>query len=424
MAGKLGHIVRVVAELVVGTFVLVGLLALLVVWKLGEEQQSTVSIEGIQMQQGIPVEVCSPQRRNFEEWLFTDGEVVADTRTFLRAKVDEVVEAVHVQVGEAVKRGQLLVEMRADDLNAAVDAAEAAYEEAASNYERYRNLRDEQVISENRVEEARTGMENAAAALRAARSRRTFAEVRSPIDGYIEARYVEPGEFKGIGKELLSAVDLSMLQVRALVPEAYVSQLAVGDQANFQIEAHARWRSAKIRRISPATNNPNRFFDVFLVVQNEPEGNGWLMRPGMYAQVRFTLGRRINALAVPDHTVVLEGAKQAVYVVSEATARVTLEAEANPGEDDKEKSDSLVRLQRGWRNLLSRFGGGDMAQEDHYREKKVLKAFRNIVQTGLRQQGYVELVDASFDSDDRIICNPRDAVSDGAIVRIVDGGGG
>ncbi len=400
-----------------------------ILYSLGRPRMRAVSIEKIQAREGIPVEVVRPVEMEFTDYFHCDGEVVADVRAMLRAKVDEVVEAVHARVGEPVHKGQVLVEFRTTDLEAAIQAAETAFEEAQSNYKRYASLLDQRVISEDRLEQARTQRDNAAAALRAARSRLTFAEVASPVDGIVEERWVEPGEYKGLGKELISIVDLSTVEVAALVPEQEVAGLSVGTAGEFQLESTDEWLKGRVSRISPSTQDPNRFFDVFLKVENRQTNAGWLMRPGMYAEVRFPLGEARRAAAIPDYCVVLEGDSQVVYLIRADTQQVPVE---NP--DSAEKAPAEVgfvgRLELG----LQRVGGVGAAmlrklrkqeeaqQQPEYRDVEVQVARRLVVREGLRQEGFVQLVDDPVSEDDLVIVRPREAIRDGLKVQIVNDG--
>jgi RND family efflux transporter MFP subunit len=392
---------------------------LLMLYKLGAQKASVVSIDAIQMQSGIPVEVRLPRRMDFEEYLYCDGNVVADVQAVLRSKLDEVVQSVAVRAGEQVQAGQLLAEFRPDDLEANIEAARVAQEEAANNYERYASLFEQQVISPDRLDQMRTIKESADAALRAAKSQLAFAAVRSPIDGYVAARMVEPGEYKGKGDELLTIVDLATVEVRALVPEEHVSHIAPGGQGQFELESDARWLGGTISRVSPSTDDPNRFFDVYLKVENERSESGWLMRPGMYAEVRFVHGISRDALAVPGECVVFGDRERAVFTVHEESRDVPVEETSNPGSDNR----FFSRVRRGARTVAEGIGiGGGVAEKQGYRKADVQVAREVKIRTGGRREGFVQIVEPTLPDESLVILNPRDAIEDGTIVSVMDGG--
>lgn len=423
MAGRSG---RLVAVLVV--VALLAALGVTILYRLGDVQAMVLSIERLHAWEGMPVRVVRPHRRAFADYLVCDGSVMADVRGMLRAKVGEIVEAVHARVGEPVKKGQVLVEFRKTDLEAAIQAAETASEEAENNYRRLASLLEQNVISEDRLEEARTRKENIAAALRTARSRLKFSEVASPIDGVVERRWVEPGEYKGIGDELLSVVDLSTVEVAALVPEEQVATVSIGEEGEFRIESGPDWLQGQVSRISPSTADPNRFFDIYLKVDNRRVSGDWLMRPGMYAEVRFQRKYVADALAVPDDTLVREGDLRTIYVVESATKLFPILPEPDVAEGFG------VRIKRGFgraRAGLSRLmarGGQEAAQgagwsaELPQEERQVKTARKLTVSLGLREAEHVQLLQPEVTEESLVVINPRDDMRDGTMVKIVEGG--
>ena len=118
------------------------------------------------------------------------------------------------------------------------------------------------------VEAKRTAMETAAAALNRAESQLKVAEIRAPAGDteedrrgrvQVEARFVDPGEHKGKGKELITLVDLSTVEVRAMVPEGGVRFAEVGKEIELRLEDEKRWRAAVVTRVGPSTDHPNSF---------------------------------------------------------------------------------------------------------------------------------------------------------------------
>jgi len=381
--------------------------------------------EDIERAQGVAVELERPVRRDFADYLLCDATVDAKVRSLLGAQVDETIEAVHVEVGDSVELGQLLVQFRKSDLEAEVEARRAAYQEAKNNYERYQELLDQKVISKTALEARLTAMQGAAAALQLAESRAGFAEVRAPIGDppgenegrvRVEARYVEPGEHKGAKDMLLMLVDLSQMEVHAMVPETGLALCVPGTEAEFRLEGQQRWRSGTVARVSPSTESANRFFDVSLEAGNERQGGRWVMNVGMYAEVRFVSARADDALAVRASAIRREGASRYVFVLREGPE----ESADPPGDGEGDKADRLASLRTRLRRMLGmekakQTDGGDAKPQD------VWKAHKVEVQTGLTSEGYTQLIGDAVGEDDRLVANPRDEMRDGVKVNIVGG---
>jgi RND family efflux transporter MFP subunit len=415
---------RSLISLLISVAVLAGLLALGFlgfVLSLGAPESPNVSIEKIHDESGIPVRVVSPAAVEFTDYFYCDGDVVADVRAVVRAKVSEVVEDVYVKVGDKVAKGQPLVEFRRTDIEAEIRAAESAYDEAESNYKRYTELVQQGVVPDDQLEDRRTRLATMAAQLATARSRLAFATLTSPIDGVVEARRVEPGEYKGVGDELITIVDLSTIEVAALVSEQDISDVSVGMMAQFQLEATRDWRTGEVTRISPSTIDPNRLFDVYLTVENTRETGSWLMRPGMYAEVRFQREQPVVKPAIPDSCLSLEGTAQVLYLVEKSTAvREIREPDTRTGLG--------ARLERGFSKLAAmRAGEGENpgsgeGDGGRYETVDVLTARRMVVEVGLKEAGLVELLDDPLGEDAVVIVNPRDDIRNGTRVAIVEAG--
>ncbi len=408
-------------------------LTVLVLYRMLKEPARIVGHEEIERQEGVAVELESPERRDFAEYLFCDGTVEAKVRAVLRAEVGETIKAIHVDVGDAVAQGELLLEFRKTDLEAEVQARRAAYDEARNNYQRYEALFEDRVVSRDVLEARRTVMQAAAAALQRAESEMKFTEVRAPIGAlpgkpegrvYVEARYVELGEHMGVGDKLLMLVDLSQMEVRAQVPETGVSLAKPGATAEFRLEGEQTWQSGAVMRIGPSTENPNRFYEVFVKTRNERRNEQWLMRSGMYVEVRLLRATAKGALSVRASAIRQEGEKEYVFVVRKA-----LEESAPAASPEKESREGDMRAKL--RRLLGlassdSSGQGTVASqapsESHQgAPKEGWKAHQVAVKTGLRGEGFVQLLEGGVSPDALIVASPRDELSDGIKVRIVKG---
>jgi len=412
----MGKLLKILIVLLV---IAAGITALLVL-QAKRQAEEHISIEEIQQEKGVSVAVTNPSRRDFVDYLTCDGVGDADSRTMLRAQVGEIVEAVHAKVGEKVEKGDLLVEFRTEDLEASLEAAETAYEEAQNNYERYQNLHEKGHVTAQALEQRRTALNQTQAALRQARSRMKFAKVYSPLTGIVEGRFVEPGEFKGIGKELLQVVDLSDVLVKARVPEDFVGRLQSGDKGEYRLEGEETWNEATIVRISPSTMNPNRFFDVFMRPTGKNKGSRGGIRPGMYSEVRFARRRVDSSLSIPRHAVKDTGGQQYVLTVVSGVEKVPLAPE-NPGREKERALIEWVRIALGKYIPQVAPEEDEKEQKPETVEKEVLRAKRVPVTLGLRGNGSVQLASDSLSEEDRVILNPMDDLTDGDKVRIEEG---
>ncbi len=238
------------------------------------------------------------------------------------------VAAVAVGEGDRVERGQLLARLESSDLEAAVAQAEAALamaeaelENARVHHTRMRDLHGRGSVTDKALEDATTGFEIARAAVAQAKANlaaagvdRGYAEVRSPLAGWVVAKHVEAGDMSAPGAPMFTLEEVSKVKINVSVPEAEVVGLAEGGSA--RVEVLDRRIDAAIDRIVPAGDPASRTFSVRLLLDN-PDG---ALKSGMFARVSFEHGER-RVLRVPPSAVVRRGQLEGLFVVSGSAAR-------------------------------------------------------------------------------------------------------
>jgi RND family efflux transporter MFP subunit len=250
------------------------------------------------------------------------GTVRSENVSPLAAKVMGNIVRVLVSEGDRVSRGQLLVEIDAREGRAqtsaaasAVAAAQANAQLAESTYQRYASLRERSSVSEQELDGVKARRDAAHAELARVRSMGTqaqtfldFSSVRSPIDGVVTARLVDPGAQAAPGMPLLIVEDARDLRVEATVPE----ELAVraGDAVILQWTGGAH--PATIERVQPSVDATTRASLVKIALGAAPAD----LRPGTYVRVLFKTGQR-NAVIVPETAIVRRGSLTSVFVVGE-----------------------------------------------------------------------------------------------------------
>jgi membrane fusion protein, multidrug efflux system len=244
----------------------------------------------------------------------------------VRSRVGAEVAQVHVQDGEAVKRGQVLVTLNAADWKARFDSQSAALAEAkarqrlaqktqASN----RDLLERRFISQNAYDSTQSTAEVAAASVASAEAqlaivRRQLDEtiIRSPIDGIVAKRLVQVGERITEQQAVANVVDLSLLELEALVPLADAPQVKIGSRIDFAVDGFGdRMFEGRIERMSPSAEGGTRSIPVYIRLDNR-DGS---LRGGMFASGRLQLGSRQASQVLPIAALREEGGSFHVFAV-------------------------------------------------------------------------------------------------------------
>jgi len=221
---------------------------------------------------------------------------------------------VRVNVGDTVRKGDVLAVFAAETVQADLALARASLAEAqaqaadaAANAERARSLQISGALSAQQINQLLTGEQTARARVEAARAqvavqqlRLRQAQVLAPDHGVISARNATVGSVVGAGTELFRLIRQGRLEWRAEVTSAELGRLPRGTRAVVTTAGGAEL-AGKVRMIAPTVNPQTRTALVYVDLPAMAPGGTAL--PGMFARGVFELGRS-QALTVPQAAVV------------------------------------------------------------------------------------------------------------------------
>ncbi len=278
----------------------------------------------------LSVSAVSPSNGTLGVQLSANGNVVAWQEAIIGAEVNGLkVTEVRVNVGDTVRKGQVLATFsadaaRADVLQASASLAEAqaTQSEAAANAARARSLQDTGALSAQQIAQFTTLETTAKARTEAARAVVTNAQVRlkngqltAPDNGVISARLATVGSVVGAGSELFRMIRQGRLEWRAEVTSTEVARIKPGTAATITAASGAQVQG-KVRTVAPTVDALTRNALVYVDLPQNPD-----IKAGMFAKGEFVLGST-NALTLPQQALVLrDGFTYAMRI--EATNKVS-----------------------------------------------------------------------------------------------------
>ncbi len=306
------------------------------------------------------------------EDLSRDLSLTAELRPFqeieVMAKVSGYVKAIRVDIGDRVKRGQLLAVLEvpemADDLARAKAAlkrseaeaarardelrrAQTAHDIANLSYTRLSQVaaqrpglvaqqeiddaKSKDLAADAQVAAARSGLDAAneqiresQAALGRIKTMLDYARVTAPFDGVVTKRYADTGAMIQAGTAsqtqampLVRLSDNSMLRLIVPVPESAVPSVHVGQQVEVRVPTLNRTFAGKVARFATRLSTSTRTMDTEIDVENP----GLVLVPGMYAEVQLNLARREKVLSIPVTAVDLAAGEASQQPASAANGR-------------------------------------------------------------------------------------------------------
>jgi RND family efflux transporter MFP subunit len=227
---------------------------------------------------------------------------------------------VRVNVGDRVRRGQLLARLDPALLKAEEAQLRASYEQAEANRRRALDLQVSGGISDQDVLEYETLAKTAAAGLAAKRLQLRYTNVVAPDDGIISARTATLGAVAPAGQEFFRLIRQERLEWRGELTAPQLARVASGQQITLELPDGSR-ATARVRQTAPMLDDRSRMGIVYADIST-----GSRARAGMYANGRIEMAEK-PAIIVPAQSVVIRDGRNYVFRLArpEAAPRVALQ---------------------------------------------------------------------------------------------------
>jgi RND family efflux transporter MFP subunit len=261
------------------------------------------------------------------------GSVQAYYEAPIYARTSGYLKTWHTDIGAAVKKGQLLAEIEAPEVDQQLRQAEADLGTARANYElarttneRWRGLLATESVSQQDADQragdaAAKAAAQASAAANVARLRELegFKRVVAPFNGVVTQRNTDVGALINAGQTpgsaLFRVADTHRLRIYVQVPQPYAAQISTGMSAVLEFTDHpGQHYSATVASTAHALDAVSRTLQVELQIDNS---RGELL-PGSYVQVTFTMPPSPGTLRVPVNTVIFRGKSPQVATIDDS----------------------------------------------------------------------------------------------------------
>ena len=264
----------------------------------------------------MPVSVVRIVRAPIAEELRLTGTLQARRISHLSAEVEGIVEELHVDDGDRVRTGQLIVKLNSELATIEKSATAAAVAETAARladaerrYGELLALSQKQHVPATNVDSAKAEIDINRAALAQNRAREHHAQamlnrhtVSAPFDGLIRAKLVEIGQWVETSTALVELVETDFLRLEAPVPQFYFARVRPGTRVELRFDANPKEIfAATITTIIPVSDTGARTFPVRIDLPNDTGR----LAPGMSARVILHIeGDDDPALIVPQDAIV------------------------------------------------------------------------------------------------------------------------
>jgi RND family efflux transporter MFP subunit len=328
------------------------------------DSQPTQLAEAASSPAVISINVAKVELHELRRSVEAVGTLDPNEEVTISNQVEGIVEKLFVDLGDAVKPGQIVAQIDTRELelnvhqqeaalqqelarvgltdaNSSLDEAstsqvrqaEASFADARIRLERTRKLAESGVIAQQQLDAQQAQYDSAEAAVRSSREtvrniRATIsarkaalalaqkkladAKITAPLTGFVKDRPAAAGQFLRANSPVVTIVQNTPLRLRADVPESAVAWIRTGRLVQFHVDAFPeRTFEGRITRLSPSVDQQSRTLKLEAIVDN---ANG-LLKPGFFARVTVQTDRKDKVLVVPAGSLVTTAGIEKVFVI-------------------------------------------------------------------------------------------------------------
>lgn len=285
----------------------------------------------------IPVKVAGISDNNTSPYVSASGKIEAENSANLSTRMMGYVTKVNVKVGQKVSQGQLLVSVNNTDLqakkaqvNASITQAQAGYNNAKKDYDRFVNLFAQQSASQKELDDMTARYEMAKAGLEAAKQMRNeinaqfaYSNISAPFSGVVTNTFVKEGDMANPGMPLVSIEGAKKLQVTAMVSESDIALITQGMKVNVLVKSINQEVEGKVSEISLSAKNTGGQYLVKIDL-NKSEAK---ILSGMFVNVQFPVEKKENVkvsdkVLIPVTALVKEGQLTGIYTIGSGNVAI------------------------------------------------------------------------------------------------------
>jgi len=284
----------------------------------GDSQGKASKNDGPSTERAVTVRVQEMHLASFAETIHLTGVVKAYEDVTVSPEEGGTLKTWNYEKGRFVQRGAVIAQLSDDVIRPGYEAALAQYNTSDLTFRKQKQVFDEQAISETQLKTSEYGRDAAKAQADLMKARLERTQVRTPISGILDDRFVDEGEIAPAGVPLARIVNLGAVKLLMSLPERYAGQIRQGTAVDFTVVAYpGQLFAARIRFIGSAISPDNRTFPVEAVLENP----GRKLKPDMIARVRILQAVRKQALLLPEDVVQqVDREKLIVFVEREGRA--------------------------------------------------------------------------------------------------------
>ena len=265
----------------------------------------------------VAVRIAAVEKKVVDLDFVANGNFVPKQELVLKAENAGRISKIFVDEGDRVTKGQVLARVDAEIINTDRETAEANYQNALRDEARYQSSYQTGGVTQQQLDQAKLATQNARLRLQASQRKVSDANIKSPINGIINKRYIEVGAFVNTqGTDLFEIVDVSKLKLRVNVNESQVANLKLNDKIDIKSSVFPTEKfNGKVTFIA-AKADPTLNFPVDIEVDNNTANS---LKAGMYGTAVFNFPKQAPSILIPRTAFVGSVSSNQIFILDKAS---------------------------------------------------------------------------------------------------------
>lgn len=245
------------------------------------------------------------------------GTLFPNNEAVLTAEIAGRITQLNIEEGSTVAKGQLLVKINDEDLQAQLARAVSVRNLAKQRMDRLKTLLGKEGISKDEYEIGVNEYNTARADVDLINAQIRKTEIRAPFSGVVGLRYVSPGAYINSNTRVVSIQENYPLKVDFTLPERYQTLVKRGDELKFTISGSHKTFNAKVAAVSPQLDLGTRNLIVRAVTHDrDPD-----LKAGAFANISLKLNDIKHTIMVPTEAIIAEQRGQKVFLIKDGKAQ-------------------------------------------------------------------------------------------------------
>lgn len=265
----------------------------------------------------IPVTVGAAQEKQLTQQLSLVGVFLANSDVNIASEIQGRITAVYANAGDFKPAGSVIATIDDELKQTAVLSAQANFDKAKADLDRFDALKKEKTISDAQYDAAVLAYKLSEAQLLTVKRQLRDTKITTLSSGFITSRFVDVGANVAVGAPIANIVDISTLKIKVNLAERDITKLHVGDKVAVETEVYPGASfSGTVRSIS-AKGDDSHTYPVEIIIGNNKEHP---LRAGMFARVNFSNVEAGKSVVIPRAALLGSVRDASVYVVTDGKA--------------------------------------------------------------------------------------------------------